>query len=194
MKKRGYHIYLFRHGQTFYNRDQIFTGWKDSLLTPLGFKQAKIVAKKIKNKKFGAAFYTRLTRSKQTLKEVLRYHPECKKKIKDDRMLERNYGSLNGHHHSIIIKNYGAEQYNRWHRGYYIKTKGGESFADVNKRVKSFIVYLKKFMKKNKTSVAISAHGNSIRLFRHIWEKTSVKKTCSWFIPYDRVFTYRLKT
>ena len=44
------HIYLFRHAQTYYNRDKRFTGWKDSKLTPFGIKQAKKVAKKLKGK------------------------------------------------------------------------------------------------------------------------------------------------
>ena len=81
------HICLFRHGQTYFNRDKRFTGWKDSKLTPLGKKQAKIIAKKLKNKKFEVAYQTRLSRSKDTLKPVLKYHPECKKIITDNRMI-----------------------------------------------------------------------------------------------------------
>jgi len=45
-------IYLFRHGQTYYNKKHIFTGWKDSKLTPKGIKDAKKVANKLKQKKF----------------------------------------------------------------------------------------------------------------------------------------------
>ena len=88
------HIYLFRHGQTYFNRDKIFTGWKDSKLTPLGKRQAQKIAKKLKNKKFQVAYQTRLSRSRNTLKEVLKYHPECKEVIEDDRMIERCYGKL----------------------------------------------------------------------------------------------------
>ena len=84
-------IYLFRHGETFYNEKGIFTGWKDSKLSPRGKKSARILARKLKNKKFEIAFYTRLSRSKDTLNEVLKFHPECKKLIKDDRMIEKNY-------------------------------------------------------------------------------------------------------
>ncbi len=78
------HIYLFRHGQTYFNRDKRFTGWKDSKLTPQGIRDAKKVAKKLRNKKFQVAYKTRLSRSKDTLKPVLKYHPECKKIITDD--------------------------------------------------------------------------------------------------------------
>jgi bisphosphoglycerate-dependent phosphoglycerate mutase len=62
----------------------------------------------------------------------------------------------------------------------------------VEKRVGSFVKDLKVFMKKNNVSVAISAHGNSIRLFRKIMEKASIAETVKWFIPYDKVFTYEI--
>ena len=161
--KEAYKIYVFRHGQTTYNRDKRFTGFKDAKLTSLGIKQARIIAKKLKNKKIEAAFYTRLSRSKDTLKEVLKYHPECIKQIKDDRMIERSYGLLEGKTHDVIIKKYGKKQFDKWHRGFYDRPPKGESFADVEKRVKPFIRDLIKLIKKKKVSVAISAHGNSIR-------------------------------
>jgi broad specificity phosphatase PhoE len=40
--KKKLKIYIFRHGQTFYNKNGIFTGWKDSKLTAKGIRQAKI--------------------------------------------------------------------------------------------------------------------------------------------------------
>ena len=48
-------------------------------------------------------------------------------------------------------------------------------------------------MKKKKVNAAISAHGNSIRLFRKIMEKASVPEMTKWFIPYDKVFVYKVK-
>ncbi|MBU0460469.1 MAG: histidine phosphatase family protein, partial [Nanoarchaeota archaeon] len=107
-------IYLFRHGESFYNRDKEFTGWKDSKLTKAGIKNAKKVAQKLKTKKFQIAYHTRLARSKNTLKEVLKFHPECKQIIKDDRMIERSYGKLQGKKHTTIIKKFGQKQYEIW--------------------------------------------------------------------------------
>lgn len=190
---RTLHIYLFRHGQTTYNRDKRFTGFHDPPLTKLGIMQARKIAKKLKNKKFQVAFYTRLMRSKQTLKIVLKHHPKCKILKEDNRIIERNYGLLNGTIHEQFIKKYGLEAFSKVHRDFYTRPKKGESFADVEKRVLSFIKYLKSMMKKQKVNVAISAHGNSIRLFRKIMEKASIKETCSWTIPYDKVFDYRIK-
>ncbi len=190
MKKKVLKIYLFRHGQTTYNRDKIFTGWNDAKLTSLGVKQAKVIARKLKNKKFEVAFQTCLLRSKRTLKEVLKFHPECDELIEANRMVERSYGGLEGMKHSTAIEKYGEDKFNCWHRGFNCRPPHGESFADVEKRVKIFIGELKKYMKENQVSVAISAHGNSIRLFRKIMEHLSIKETCELAIPYDNYFEY----
>ena len=186
------HIYIFRHGQSYFNRDGIFTGWKDSKLTPLCKKQAKKIAIKLKNKKFQIAFQTRLSRSKDTLNFVLKYHPECRKIVTDDRMIERSYGNLSGKYHKTIIKKYGKEKYDMWHRGYDKKIPNGESIKMVEKRVKKFIEYLLKTMRKEKVNVAISAHGNSMRPFRKYFEKLSTKKMMKMENPYDDYFDYTI--
>jgi 2,3-bisphosphoglycerate-dependent phosphoglycerate mutase len=217
-----YHIYIFRHGQTYYNKKGIFTGWGESKLTLLGVRQARQIAKKLKNKKFGIAIQSRLSRSKDTLNEVLKYHPECKKIITDNRIIERNYGDLNEISHEVFIKNIGSQEYNLLihgdaienlslmdrkkiekflgkneydtiHRGYNIPPPGGESFADVEKRVSFFIKDIKKLIKKEKTNICISAHGNSIRLFRKIMEKSPKTKVVKWVIPYNKYFDYVVK-
>ena len=216
-----YKIYLFRHGESTYNRDKKFTGWRDARLTPKGRRQAFTISKKLKNKKFEVAIQTSLSRSKETLNYVLKFHPECKKIIVDDRMIERSYGILEGTSHKSFIRNigkkllklkdlgdaienlsprerrqvekfFGGEEYEAIHRGYSISVPKGESFRDVEKRVGKFIEWLKKYMKKNKVNVAISAHGNSIRLFRKIMEKASREETAKWFVPYDRYFEYEV--
>jgi len=214
-----YNIYLFRHGQTDFNRDHRFTGWMESRLTPLGVKQARMVARRLKSKKIDVAFDNSLIRSKQTLKEVLKFHPECRKVTSDKRMIERNYGKLNGVSHFEFIKKIGHKEYDLLkegdaienlstqdrkrdekflgeeefkiiHRGYDISPLGGESFADVEKRVGKFIIFLKNYINKNKVNVAISASGNSIRLFRKIMEKKPKNEVVKWIIPYTKVFCY----
>lgn len=191
-KRKKLKIYLFRHGQTYYNKKKIFTGWKESKLTPLGKKYAKILSNKLKDKRIDLAFQTKLSRSKDTLKIVLKYHPECKKVITDNRMIERSYGFLEGTSHEKAIEKYGKEQYEKWHRGWDNPPKNGESFKMVEKRVKEFIKYLKIIAKKEKINICISAHGNSIRMFRKVMEKAPIKEACSWTIPYDNYFEYNL--
>ncbi|MEK6970042.1 MAG: 2,3-bisphosphoglycerate-dependent phosphoglycerate mutase [Nanoarchaeota archaeon] len=212
-------IYLFRHGQSYYNRDHRFTGWKDSKLTPLGKQQAKIIANKLKNKKIDLAYQTRLSRSKDTLKSVLKYHPECKKIIKDDRMIERSYGKLQGLRHSTIVNKEGLKDYNtllHWHkidhlhgkekkdfikkigesklqvirRSYTVRPPQGESVKMVEARVKRFIQDLIKKMKNEKVNVAISAHGNSMRPFRKYFEKLTITQMMELENPWDDYFEY----
>ena len=214
-------IYIFRHGQTYYNKNHIFTGWKDSKLTSQGIKDCEKIAKKLKNKKFQAAFQTHLSRSKGTLKAVLKYHPECKKIITDDRMIERSYGKLEGKSHKDFIEKVGNDFYRtllHWHkidhlsgkdkakfvdeagkaefdlihRSYSIPPPGGESVKMVEKRVLEFIKYLISYMKKNKVNVAISSHGNSMRPFRRYFEHLTLSKMMELENPWDDYFEYAI--
>ena len=186
-------IYLFRHGQTYYNKMKYFTGWKDSKLTPQGYKDARKVAKALKNVKIDIAFETRLSRSKETLNEVLKYHPECQEIVKDDRMIERSYGTLQGKSHKSVIAKVGQKKYDIWHRSYDIPPPKGESVKDVEKRVNKFIKDLLKLIKKEKVNVALSAHGNSMRPFRKHFEKLTNEQMMKLENPWDKPFIYRVK-
>ncbi|OHA26022.1 MAG: hypothetical protein A3D52_01385 [Candidatus Taylorbacteria bacterium RIFCSPHIGHO2_02_FULL_44_36] len=185
-------IYIFRHGETTYNRARRFTGFDDPPLTELGWQQAKIIAEKLKDKNFGIAYQTSLQRSKDTLKAVLQYHPDCREIIEDNRMIERNYGQLNGSTHEEFIAKNGEEKFNLIHRGFFEAPPSGESFAMVETRVQSFIDdLLAKIRLENKNAV-LSAHGNSIRLFRKIMENASIEETVGWTIPYDDYYDYEV--
>jgi len=219
-KKTKLKIYLFRHGQSYYNKHHWFTGWIDSKMTKAGYANARVVAKKLKSKKIDIAYHSHLSRSKNTLKEVLKLHPECKEIIEDDRMIERNYGKLQKRSHkefmeemeSLVCKSlekkFGkmrrktkkklgeevAESiYDIYHRSYDIPPPGGESIKMVEKRVNSFIKDLLKKMKKEKINVAISAHGNSMRPFRRYFEKLSLKDMMKLENPWDDYFVYTIE-
>ncbi|MFA6007414.1 MAG: histidine phosphatase family protein [Candidatus Shapirobacteria bacterium] len=185
-------IYLFRHGQSVFNLTKTFTGWLDAQLTPLGVEQAKALGEMLKDKKINIAYTSRLSRAQNTLKEVLVFHPECLETIVDDRMIERSYGDLAGHTHEETIAKYGQEQFDKWHRGWTDKADNGESFADVETRVTAFIADLKAKYSGQDLGIAISAHGNSIRLFRKIMENATVEDCVSWVIPYDQFFQYTI--
>ena len=218
-KREKFNVYLFRHGQTTFNRDERFTGWMDSKLTKNGRKNALNIARQLKDKKIDVAIHTRLSRTKDTLATVLKYHPECTVILEDNRMIERSYGNLEGEKHKNFIRKigkreydlrvhgdaivslnkgnrkdieefFGKEDYDIIHRGWDVAPPAGESFADVEVRVKCFIKDLKKFVRKNKVNVMISAHGNSIRLFRKIMEKARRENVVRWVIPYNKVYKY----
>ena len=184
------HIYIFRHGETYYNRSKRFTGWVNSRVTSEGIKQANLIAQKLREKAFRIAFKTSLSRSSTSLKIVLRYHPECKRVIVDDRMIERSYGYLEKKYHKTIIKKYGKRQFDIWHRSYDVPPPGGESIQMVEKRVLSFIKDLVILMEREKVNVVISAHGNSMRPFRRYFENLTIKQMMALENPYDKCFDY----
>ena len=211
------HIYLFRHGLTYYNKHNWFTGQINSKMTPAGHKNARKIADKLKKKKIDIAYHTHLDRSINTLKAVLKYHPECKEIIEDDRMIERSYGKLQRHSHKefmedledfivpVIEKKLGKmkrdvkgkfgeivakEIYDIYHRSYDIPPPGGESIKDVETRVKLFLKDLIKKMKKEKINVAISAHNNSMRPFRAYFEKLNRKQMMALENPHNDYFEF----
>ncbi|MFA6489161.1 MAG: phosphoglycerate mutase family protein [Candidatus Micrarchaeia archaeon] len=186
-------IYLFRHAQTYYNRKKHFTGWKDSRLTPFGEEQAGIIAKKMKGKTIDVAITTSLSRSKDTMKAVLRFHPECKARFTDDRMIERCYGKLQGTSHKVFERTHSAEELQKIRRGYDYPPPGGESIKMVEKRVMAFLRDLIAYMKKNRVNVAISAHGNSMRPFRRYFEKLTIAEMMKLENPWDDYFEYEIK-
>jgi len=185
-------IYLFRHGQSEFNLKKIFTGWVDAKLTDLGIEQAKALGEMLKDKRIDIAYVSRLSRAINTLNEVLKFHPECKQVITDNRMIERSYGSLAGKSHEETIIKHGREQFNKWHRGWNDRPPEGESFADVEIRVQKFINDLKIKYTNQNIGIAISSHGNSIRLFRKIMEEKTSQEASSLTIPYDKYFEYEI--
>ena len=186
------YIYLFRHGVTSDNAEGIFSGWRNVPLNRKGMRDAKIVALRLKSKKIDLAFQSALIRSKQTLREVLKYHKKIPV-ITDDRIIERNYGFLQGKTHLQVVEKYGYKKYDGWHRGYETRPPKGESIKDVEKRVNGFIKDLLKIMKEKKINVAISAHNNSMRPFRRHFEKLSVKEMCTLYNDYESVYEYSVE-
>jgi len=183
-------LYLFRHGETYYNKSRRFTGWKNSRLTPAGIEHSKIIAEKLREMTFEIAFKSSLSRSSDSLKSVLKYHPECKEIIIDDRIIERSYGDLAGKYHKTIINRYGRKQYDIWHRSYDTPPPGGESIQMVEKRVLFFIADLIPLMRRKRVNVAISAHGNSMRPIRRYFEDLTIEQMMKLEIPFDEYFEY----
>jgi len=184
------HIYIFRHGESNFNRSKRFTGFVNSRLTPKGIEQANLIAEKLRKKEFQVAFKTRLSRSSDTLEIVLKYHPECERIIVDDRMIEKSYGDLERKYHKTVIKKYGKTQFDIWHRSYDVPSPGGESMKMVEKRVLSFIKDLLILMEREKVNVVISAHNNSMRPFRRYFENLTIKQMMKLENPYDTYFDY----
>jgi len=161
-------IYVFRHGETFDNRNLVFCGWRDSKITNVGKKQAGMLTEKLKNKKIDVCITSHLSRSIDTAKIALKG-----KKVKfevDDRIIERNYGKLSGTSKAKILETDPVKAV-KYRRFYDFAPPKGESMKVVRKRVFKFCRQLLKRMRKTGENVAISCHGNSMKMIRFYFEK-----------------------
>lgn len=183
-------IFVFRHAETFDNRRGIFSGWRDSELTPKGLLQAEKIGKQLARFKIDYAFTSHLKRAKQTLKIVLENRPVIPVFI-DDRLIERSYGLIQGKPKEEVARK-DPELFAGCHRGYKLAPPEGESLEMVEKRVAAFLEDLREWLKKNPGNVAISCHNNSIRPFRRIFENLTLTQMCNLESPQDQALVYDL--
>src|SRR5690242_1458795 len=90
-------LVLVRHGQSEWNLKNLFTGWKDPDLTPLGIEEATAGGKALADYgiKFDIAYTSVLIRAQKTLKIVLdQIGQPGLETIKDQALNERDYGDL----------------------------------------------------------------------------------------------------
>jgi 2,3-bisphosphoglycerate-dependent phosphoglycerate mutase len=184
-------IFVFRHGQTVYNKEKIFTGWKDSDLTKEGVEECKQIARELRDESPTKAYASDLKRSQRTLYIVLGDRKNEIPVIIDSRIKERSYGDLTGKSKSEIEKKY-PKEYQLWHRSYDVAPPNGESIKDVEKRVLSFIKDVLHTLKRDDV-VFISAHGNSLRPIRRYFEGISVEEMCSFEHTPAKVYRYEVK-
>jgi len=183
-------LFVFRHAETFDNNRGLFSGWRDSELTPKGLIQAEEIAKQLTQCKIDYAFTSHLKRAKQTLKIVLKEHP-AQRVFVDDRIIERCYGLLQGKKKSQIEAENPAF-FEQWHRGYSLAPPKGESLRMVETRTLVFLNDLKQWLKQHSGNVAISCHSNSIRCLRKVFENLNINQMCKLESPQDQAFIYNL--
>ena len=117
-------VVFLRHGQSVWNKDNLFTGWVDVGLSQKGKKEAKEAGVLIKKAgfKFDLAFCSVLKRAKQTLKIVLKELSQTNLPQEFAWQLnERHYGALQGRNKKETVKKFGEEQTQIWRRSF--KTK-----------------------------------------------------------------------
>lgn len=185
-------LFVFRHAETYDNSHKIFSGWRDTELTPRGFTQAREIAEQITNEKIDYAFTSHLKRARKTLAIVLETHSKIPI-FMDDRVIERCYGLLQGKSKEKVAKER-PEWYAQVHRGYDFPPPEGESLKMVEKRVLPFLAQLKDWMEMHPGNVAISCHGNSLRPIRRAFEHLSLKQMLQLENPQDRALIYSLTT
>ena len=156
-------LYLVRHGQSIYNLENRFTGWKDIGLTELGENQAREAGQILANVSFDYCYISNLKRAQNTLEFILNEINQSPKIENNVALNERDYGDLIGQNKAEAAKEFGAEQVQIWRRSFDVPPPGGESLKMTAERTLPFYrdTILPKVL--NSNNVIISAHGNSIR-------------------------------
>ena len=169
-------LVLVRHGESEWNKKNLFTGWRDIDLTDEGIAEARAAGKRLKAQKikFDVAFTSALIRAQRTLDLILEEMGQTKIPIfKDQALNERDYGDLVGLNKDDARKKWGAEQVHLWRRSYDVAPPGGESLKDTVARVLPYYEreILPRVLRGERTLV--SAHGNSLRALVMVLEKLS---------------------
>ena len=166
-------ILLIRHGQSEWNKLNLFTGFKNIELSEQGKDEANKAGQNFKNLniKFDIVFTSELKRAQETAKIILKNLDQWDhlygegKIITDIKLNERDYGDLTGLNKKETADKFGEEQVHKWRRGYSDQPPNGESLEDVVRRVK---IYFEEsinpaIQSADNNNILIAAHGNSLR-------------------------------
>ncbi len=212
-------LILLRHGQSTWNLENRFTGWKDVSLTKTGVEEAKYSGKIILENQFNIqSIYTSLLkRATETTSFVAQIIGYPNSQIKNDwRLNERHYGALEGLNKSETAKKYGEEQVKIWRRSFDIpppqleendirhpknnnkfknldcKLPIGESLKDVIDRLLPFLNNYFDFIINKEGDHMIVAHSNSLRAIVKILEGLSDAEIIEVNIPTGVPLVYKL--
>lgn len=184
-------LILMRHGQSQWNKLNLFTGWVDIPLSAEGIAESIEGGKKIAHIPVDLIFVSSLVRASMTAMLAMSVHKgervpcvlhpgegkleewaqvyseEAKKSlipvIRAWELNERMYGKLQGVNKREMMDKYGEEQVKLWRRSFDVAPPDGESLAMTAARaLPYFKVRVVPHLQKGK-NVFISAHGNSLR-------------------------------
>ena len=169
-------LVLVRHGESEWNKKNLFTGWRDVDLTEKGIAEARRAGRALKAQglHFDVAFTSVLKRAQKSLDLMLEELGEKAVPVVEDQALnERDYGDLSGLNKDDARAKWGEDQVHIWRRSYDVPPPGGESLKDTLARALPYYVQeiLPGVLNGKRTLVA--AHGNSLRALIMVLEKLS---------------------
>ena len=165
-------LVLLRHGQSQWNLENRFTGWRNVPLTEKGIQEAKNAGLLIKKNKIiiDKVFSSMLERANKTAEIAIKEAGINKlidgqniKYTKNQRLNERDYGDLVGLNKEETANKFGKEQVHIWRRSYDTPPPNGESLKDVVTRVSPYFENVIEPLIIDNKNILIAAHGNSLR-------------------------------
>lgn len=167
-------LVIVRHGESEWNSKNLFTGWKNPDLTPVGIEEAHRAGRELRqlDLRFNIGFTSVLLRAQHTLDIIF---DELGQKdvpvIRSRALNERHYGDLSGLNKDEARAQWGEEQVRLWRRSYDIAPPGGESLKDTVARVLPF--YCQEILPRalRGERVLVAAHGNSLRALAMVLDR-----------------------
>ena len=163
------YLVLLRHGESQWNLENRFTGFRDIDISENGVREAIEAGKRLKTAgiKFDQVFTSTLQRAYHTAELALKNTGQedlLNTMIRHDDLRERDYGDLTGQNKDEARAQFGEEQVQIWRRSYDIRPPGGECLKDVvENRVRPYYSKVIKPLVDQGKNVLIAAHGNSLR-------------------------------
>ncbi len=212
-------LVLLRHGESTWNKENIFTGWTDVPLTEKGVKEAKESGQILKKEgyDFDVVFTNVLKRATKTTKVVLKEMNLDIPVHESWRLNERHYGALQGLNKAEMAEKFGEKQVLKWRRSYDIrppalkkdderysgndpKYKGlNEKDIPLTESLKDTIIRVLPYWKdeiiselKSDKKVLVSASGNSLRALVKIIDNVSEEDIVHFNIPTGIPLVYEL--
>ena len=188
-------LVLVRHGESEWNKLNLFTGWRDVDLSEKGVEEARRAGMLLKSEglRFDLGFTSALKRAQRTLDLILRETGQTDLRIVRDQALnERDYGDLVGMNKDDARQRWGEEQVHIWRRSYDIPPPGGESLKDTAARVLPY--YEAEILPEVKAgkSVIVAAHGNSLRALVMALDKLSQEEVLQLNLATGVPLVYRV--
>lgn len=213
-------LILLRHGESLWNRKNLFSGWTDVDLSEQGMIEAQEAGKILKSEgySFDIAYTSVLKRAVRTLWIVLDELDQMWIPVERSwRLNERHYGALQGLNKKETAESFGEEQVFLWRRSYNIRPPALEKndkrypghdrrYREVNDNalplteslkdtVERFLPYwhgsIAPALKAGK-KVIVAAHGNSLRALVKYLDNVSQDEIVSLNIPTGIPLVYDL--
>ena len=159
-------LILVRHGQSEWNQQNLFTGWRDPDLTERGVTEARNAGRALKAEgiTFTIAFTSELMRAQKTCALLLEEQGQTDlQTIRNVALNERDYGDLSGLNKDDAREKWGEEQVHIWRRSFDTPPPGGESLKDTAERVLPYFNNTVMPRIRAGENVLVAAHGNSLR-------------------------------
>jgi 2,3-bisphosphoglycerate-dependent phosphoglycerate mutase len=215
-----YKVVLLRHGESIWNKENLFTGWTDVGLSEKGIQEATEGGRLLKKEgfTFDVAFTSVLKRAIKTLWLALEQMDQMWIPVYNTwRLNERHYGALQGMNKAQTTEKYGEAQVKIWRRSYDVPppslTADDDRFPGKDPRyadLKSSELPLTECLKdtiaralpywhetiapvvKSGKRVIIAAHGNSLRGLVKYLDNVSEQEIVGLNIPTGIPLVYEL--